>query len=204
MRTRPLFSSVTIPVAPLSADARIYRLNTEHNDLDAAIGALALSGNADDLTVTRLKKRKLHIKNEIASLHAVTIGADIARVSWRPTSQPVWQQVNASRFAARLSDMTKLTIRMVSSMPLPADMSTALQADAKALAAWQDITPLARNNWIYWVTIVKKVDTPKEQVERLVTQLKEGVRRPYCWPGCSHRIAKAKKWFGPKKAKAAG
>jgi Bacteriocin-protection, YdeI or OmpD-Associated len=83
-------------------------------------------------------------------------------------------------------------------------MSTALQADAKALAAWQDITPLARNNWICWVTIVKKVDTPKEQVERLVTQLKEGVRRHYCWPGSPHRNAKAKKWFGPKKAKAAG
>ena len=81
MRTPPLFASVTIPLAPLSADARIHRLNTEHNDLDAAIAALALSGNADDLTVTRLKKRKLHIKDEIASLHASAMGVDIARAS---------------------------------------------------------------------------------------------------------------------------
>ena len=98
---------------------RLEALRIEHRDLDAAIDALTASGSTDQLQIARLKKRKLHIKNEIASLHAVTIGADIARVSWRPTSQPVWQQVNASRFAARLSDMTKLTIRMVSSMHCP-------------------------------------------------------------------------------------
>ena len=98
--------------------------------------------------------------------------------------------------------MTKLTIPAGVVHALPADMRKALLASPTALAAWEDITPLARNEWICWVTIVKKADTRKEHVERLVTQLKEGVRRPCCWPGCPHRNAKAKKWFGPKKAKA--
>ena len=68
-------------------------------------------------------------------------------------------------------------------------MSTALQADAKALAAWQDITPLARNNWICWVTIVKKVDTPKEQVER----------GPIAGPAAPIALQKRKSGSGPKR-----
>ena len=83
---------------------------------------------------------------------------------------------------------------------LPADMRKALAADGAALAAWEDITPLARNEWICWVTIVKKTETRNEHVERLVAQLRQGMRRPCCWPGCPHRNPKAKRWFAPKKA----
>ena len=85
---------------------------------------------------------------------------------------------------------------------LPDDMRKALRGNPQALAAWEDITPLARNEWICWVTIVKRNETRKEHIERLVTQLREGVRRPCCWPGCPHRNEKAKKWFGPKKSRA--
>ena len=85
---------------------------------------------------------------------------------------------------------------------LPDDMRQALRSDAKALAAWEDITPLARNEWICWVTIVKKAETREEHVTRLVKQLKDGDRRPCCWPGCPHRNTKAKKWFDQKKTKA--
>lgn len=85
---------------------------------------------------------------------------------------------------------------------LPDDMRKALGADAAALAAWEDITPLARNEWICWVTIVKKDETRLEHVQRLVAQLKEGQRRPCCWPGCPHRNTRAQKWFGAGKPKA--
>lgn len=86
---------------------------------------------------------------------------------------------------------------------LPDDMRDALSADAKALAAWEDITALARNEWICWVTIVKKAETRAEHIERLVTQLKEGKRRPCCWPGCPHRNQKAGKRFRGKTSKKA-
>jgi hypothetical protein len=81
MTAFPLFASATLPVAPLSADARVHLLNTEHGDLDAAIAALSLSGNADDLTITRLKKRKLQIKDEIAAILSAAIQADVAKAS---------------------------------------------------------------------------------------------------------------------------
>lgn len=70
---------------------------------------------------------------------------------------------------------------------VPADLRKALLADPKALAAWEDITPIARNEWICWTTYVKKPETRKNHVERTCSELTEGMRRPCCWPGCPHR-----------------
>jgi hypothetical protein len=81
---------------------------------------------------------------------------------------------------------------------LPADMRKALTSDATALAAWESLTPLARNEWICWTTIVKKAETRAEHVARTVSQLKKGDRRPCCWPGCPHRNTKAAKYFQRK------
>jgi hypothetical protein len=74
---------------------------------------------------------------------------------------------------------------------VPTDLRAALTADAKALVAWEDLTPLARNEWICWVTFVKKEETRKEHTKRTIKELKEGVRRPCCWLGCIHRKDKA-------------
>jgi hypothetical protein len=81
MTVRPLFAAATVSLPALTPDARLHRLHTEHDDLDAAIAALALSGNADDLTVTRLKKRKLQLKDEIAAMMAPVAGDGIAQAS---------------------------------------------------------------------------------------------------------------------------
>lgn len=78
---------------------------------------------------------------------------------------------------------------------LPPDLHEVLSSDSKALAAWENITPLARNEWICWTISVKKPETRKEHVERVRSELKEGMRRPCCWPGCPHRNPNAKKWF---------
>ena len=60
-------------------------------------------------------------------------------------------------------------------------------ADAEVRERWEDITPLARNEWICWVQSVKKAETRAQHVERVGADLKAGKRRPCCWPGCSHR-----------------
>lgn len=74
---------------------------------------------------------------------------------------------------------------------LPADMRAALTSRRAALDAWEDLTPLARNEWICWVTFVKKEETRTEHVARMIEQLREGKRRPCCWIGCIHRKDKA-------------
>ncbi len=73
---------------------------------------------------------------------------------------------------------------------MPQDIRKALILDKNAYAAWEERTPLARNEWICWVISVKKAETRKEHIKRLVSDLKEGVRRPCCWIGCVHRTDK--------------
>lgn len=73
---------------------------------------------------------------------------------------------------------------------MPADLREAIQAEPGALAAWESLTPLARNEWICWTTLVKQEATRQNHVERTVTELMEGKRRPCCWLGCLHRSDK--------------
>ena len=83
--------------------------------------------------------------------------------------------------------MTKKEISSGVVHKVPEDLHVALTSDPKALAVWEDLTPLARNEWICWVMFVKKADTRKQHVVRVRTELVEGKRRPCCWIGCPHR-----------------
>jgi uncharacterized protein YdeI (YjbR/CyaY-like superfamily) len=73
---------------------------------------------------------------------------------------------------------------------LPSDLRKALISDDAALERWEDLTPLARNEWICWTITVKKPETRRNHIERTITELKEGKRRPCCWIGCIHRTDK--------------
>jgi uncharacterized protein YdeI (YjbR/CyaY-like superfamily) len=70
---------------------------------------------------------------------------------------------------------------------LPDDLADALVAHPQALATWTDITSLARNEWICWVTSPKKAETRIKRILWGCESLSEGKRRPCCWPGCPHR-----------------
>ncbi len=83
--------------------------------------------------------------------------------------------------------MTKKDIATGVVHEVPPDLRKALLADESALERWEDLTPLARNEWICWVTYPKKAETRKDHLERTITELLQGVRRPCCWVGCMHR-----------------
>jgi uncharacterized protein YdeI (YjbR/CyaY-like superfamily) len=70
---------------------------------------------------------------------------------------------------------------------VPEDLYQALVADESALERWEDLTPLARNEWICWVITTRKEETRKNHVQRVIIELMSGKRRPCCWPGCAHR-----------------
>jgi len=75
---------------------------------------------------------------------------------------------------------------------LPEDLREALLANPAALAAWMDITPLARNEFICWVEDAKQETTRKRRIRRTQEELEQGQRRPCCWPGCEHRERKSR------------
>jgi Bacteriocin-protection, YdeI or OmpD-Associated len=106
--------------------------------------------------------------------------------SWRSTSakgRPAWRALRA-RYDGPVSGQ---------GVPggvvheLPADLREALLANATALDAWNDITPLARNEFICWVEDAKQEPTRARRIRRTQEELEEGQRRPCCWPGCKHR-----------------
>jgi uncharacterized protein YdeI (YjbR/CyaY-like superfamily) len=70
---------------------------------------------------------------------------------------------------------------------LPADLGEGLSGSDDARAAWLDITPLARNEFICWVEDAKQQATRERRIRRTREELEEGMRRPCCWPGCKHR-----------------
>jgi hypothetical protein len=77
-----------------------------------------------------------------------------------------------------MKPMTKKVISAGAVHSVPADLRKILISDPAARAKWEDITPLARNEWICWVISVKKPETRRQHVERVRTELKEGMRRP--------------------------
>lgn len=101
--------------------------------------------------------------------------------------------------------MTKTEIAGGVAHEMPADLRQALISAPKALAAWDDITPLARNEWICWNITVKQPATRKNHIKRTVTELQEGKRRPCCWIGCVHRadkpISPSVQWVLDKQSK---
>ena len=70
---------------------------------------------------------------------------------------------------------------------VPADLREALTSEPKILKIWETLTPLARNEWICWTISVKSPETRNQHVKRVLSELKEGMRRPCCWYGCIHR-----------------
>lgn len=70
---------------------------------------------------------------------------------------------------------------------VPSDLRKILASKSAVLTVWEDITPLARNEWICWIESAKKIDTRDRRMKILCENLIVGKRRPCCWVGCTHR-----------------
>lgn len=64
---------------------------------------------------------------------------------------------------------------------VPEDVKKALSSSPKAEALWNDITPMARWDWIRWVRAVKTQETRQKHLEVMLDKLNKGMRRPCCF-----------------------
>ncbi|GAA4857143.1 YdeI/OmpD-associated family protein [Luteimonas vadosa] len=98
-----------------------------------------------------------------------------------------WLKVSkALREAADVAvgDTVALAIAPVAKEPeprVPADLRKALAANAAAKATWGDITPVARRDWIHWITSGKKAETRVKRIAVAVDKLASGSRRACCF-----------------------
>jgi hypothetical protein len=65
---------------------------------------------------------------------------------------------------------------------VPPDLRQALAgAGVKARATWSDITPVARRDWVAWITSGKRAETRRIRIEKACDMLAKGKRRPCCF-----------------------
>lgn len=64
---------------------------------------------------------------------------------------------------------------------LPDDLAGALDHAADTAEVWQDITPMARWEWVRWVNATKNPGTRQRRIEVSISKLRGGSRRPCCF-----------------------
>ena len=100
-----------------------------------------------------------------------------------------WLRVSKALQAAAgadAGDTAAVEITRVGEEPeirVPMDLLEALEAAPRALALWVEITPMARRDWIRWVTSPKQAETRTHRIETACDMLAKGKRRPCCFPG---------------------
>src|SRR5688572_6739518 len=101
--------------------------------------------------------------------------------------------------SAKAGDTVQISLEVVKDWiepDVPDDLQKALAASPKAEAMWEDITPLARWDWIRWIRAVKTAETRQKHIEVALDKLNKGMRRPCCFnrnlcsePNVSHNWA---------------
>jgi Bacteriocin-protection, YdeI or OmpD-Associated/Domain of unknown function (DUF1905) len=85
---------------------------------------------------------------------------------------------------ADAGDVVTLEIAPAAEEPeptMPADLRKALGAAPKARALWSDITPIARRDWIHWITSAKQPETRARRIKNACSMLAAGKRRVCCF-----------------------
>ncbi len=85
---------------------------------------------------------------------------------------------------AEVGDVVTLEIISAGKEPeprVPADLRKALAAAPKAQATWSDITPIARRDWIHWITSAKRSETRARRIDNACDMLAAGKRRVCCF-----------------------
>lgn len=86
---------------------------------------------------------------------------------------------------AEAGDEVTLEIAPLSEEPeptVPPDLRKALATAApKARAVWEDITPIARRDWIHWITSGKQAETRTRRIKTACSMLAAGKRRACCF-----------------------
>ncbi|GAA2165659.1 uncharacterized protein DUF1905 [Humibacillus xanthopallidus] len=156
----------------------------------ATITFAAALSTIDDTTIVRLPKEaseRLPSRGQVA-VHASMSGSDFETVVEPDGRRGHWIRVDETiqRVAGvRSGDIADVTLRVAPDWPepnVPDDLAAALdEAPAKIRDVWQDITPMARWEWVRWVQATRNPQTRQRRVEVSLSKMDGGKRRPCCF-----------------------
>ncbi len=129
---------------------------------------------------------------KLPSRSMTTVEGTLNGVPFRATLEPDGQKSHWLKVSRKLreaagadaGDTVTLEIAPLAEEPepkVPADLRKALAADPKARALWDEITPIARRDWIHWITSAKLPETRTRRVASACSMLAAGKRRVCCF-----------------------
>jgi len=144
---------------------------------DAAWSFLVLPASAS----ARLPTRSMVTVDGTLAGHAfqVTLEPDGQGSHWLKVEEDLRQAAGVS-----VGDAVALAIVPVAEEPeprVPADIREALDDHPAARATWDDITAIARRDWIHWIVSGKKAETRVKRIATACDMLAKGKRRACCF-----------------------
>lgn len=83
-------------------------------------------------------------------------------------------------------------MKKIKEIRVPEDMKRELWGNKKAMEMWEDITPIARRDWVHWVITAKLKETRKKRIANACSMLASGKRRVCCFPGMKWLVKNGK------------
>jgi len=144
----------------------------------------------DEWTILRLPEKA---SGKLPSRGQVAVQGTINGRGFRTVLEPDgdgghWMRIDESQQQTAgigAGDTATLEIEPLEDWPeptVPQDLETALAAAPPRIQdLWNDITPMARWEWVRWVNATKNPDTRRRRVEVGISKMKSGKRRPCCF-----------------------
>lgn len=66
---------------------------------------------------------------------------------------------------------------------IPAGLKKAFAGAPRAFDQWNSVTPIARRDWIFWISTAKKIETRANRIEKAIDMLSSGKKRVCCFAG---------------------
>ena len=149
--------------------------------------ALSTIGTSTVLRLPETATKHLPSRGQVA-VHGTINGAEFQAVLEPDGNSGHWLKVDDTlQHAAGIGagDTVALEIEMTKDWPepsVPPDLATALAAaPPKIQNLWNEITPMARWEWVRWVNATKNPDTRRRRVDVSISKMKSGKRRPCCF-----------------------
>src|SRR5882757_257807 len=156
---------------------------------------------AGSWTLTLPKKASAKLPSRGRTMVEGTINSFPFRAALEPNGiGSHWLRVNQTmRDGADAVDTVAVEITRAGEEPeirVPMDLRKALAAAPLAQAGWEDITPMARRDWIFSISSAKQPETRRRRIEKACGMLASGKRRLCCFPGIKWLMKKNAKSFG--------
>ncbi len=133
-----------------------------------------------------------NVSSRLGTRGMTTVQGTINRHPFRATLEPDGQRSHWLKVDKKMREGAEAEVGEVVTLEItpaaeelepkvPADLRKALAAVPKAREVWSDITPVARRDWIHWITSAKQLETRARRIDNACDMLAGGKRRVCCF-----------------------